>query len=250
MPPVPEPEAALRLGAATDVVFAPIRSGNTFEETVERILQAIKLGVVAYGERLPSERDLAERLTISRVTLREAIRSLQQAGYVESRRGRTGGTFVTYRPARARRGNPRRIARDMGASLADALLLRRVLELGAAEVAAGQPLGLEGSTYLRESLTDVDKAGLEGYRQSDSRFHLAIAQLTGSPSMASAVAAVRMRLNDLLDAIPLLEANLVHSNQQHHRIVQAIIAGDGTAARAAMEEHLDATAALLRGFLG
>jgi DNA-binding transcriptional regulator YhcF (GntR family) len=85
----------LRLGAATDVVFAPIRSGNTFEETVERILQAIKVGVVAYGERLPGERDLAERLAISRVTLREAIRSLQLAGYVESRRGPTGGTFAT-----------------------------------------------------------------------------------------------------------------------------------------------------------
>jgi DNA-binding FadR family transcriptional regulator len=70
------------------VVFRPVREGNAFEETVERLLQAIKLGVVGLGERLPPERELAPRLGISRVTLREAIRALQQEGYVESRRGR------------------------------------------------------------------------------------------------------------------------------------------------------------------
>src|SRR5258707_14705302 len=75
-------------------VWRPVRGGNAFEITVARLAQAIKLGLVAEGERLPSERDLAERLQVSRVTLREAIRALREAGYLESRRGRTGGTFV------------------------------------------------------------------------------------------------------------------------------------------------------------
>jgi DNA-binding FadR family transcriptional regulator len=231
------------------VVFAPVRSANTFEDAVERLLQAIKLGVVGYGERLPSERDLADRLGISRVTLREAIRSLQQAGYVESRRGRNGGTFIIYRPVQPRRRNPKRLAKDLAPSLSDVLILRRVLEPGAAEVAATQPLSEEATTYLQDRLTDVDKAGLLDYRQADSHLHLVIAQVTGSPSLAAAVASARMRLNDLLDAIPLLEVNLAHSNLQHRSIVDAILAGDGCHARAAMEEHLDATAALLRGFL-
>jgi DNA-binding GntR family transcriptional regulator len=58
-----------------------------------------------------------------------------------------------------------------------------------------------------------------------------------------------MRLNELLDAIPLLERNLEHSNEQHQVIVDAILAGDAPAARAAMREHLSGTAVLLRGFL-
>src|SRR5690349_24686333 len=75
-------------------MWRPVRGGNAFEITVARLAQAIKLGLVAEGERLPAERELAERLRVSRVTLREAIRALREAGYLESRRGRSGGTFV------------------------------------------------------------------------------------------------------------------------------------------------------------
>ena len=92
------------MSLAVEVVFRPIRSGNVFEETVERVLHAIKLGVVTAGERLPAERELAVRLGVSRMTLRDALRVLEQAGYVESHRGRSGGTFVTYR---ATPGSPR-----------------------------------------------------------------------------------------------------------------------------------------------
>jgi DNA-binding GntR family transcriptional regulator len=83
----------------------------------------------------------------------------------------------------------------------------------------------------------------------DSRLHLAIAEVSGSPSLTSAVADVRMRLNALLDAIPLLERNIVHSDKQHRAVVEAILAGDPAAARRAMGEHLAGTAALLRAFL-
>ena len=86
----PEPVTGTELGA----LLGPVRAGNAFEETVERLLTVIKLGVVAPGERFPAERELAGLLGISRITLREAIRELQQAGFVESRRGRFGGTFV------------------------------------------------------------------------------------------------------------------------------------------------------------
>ena len=88
------------VSAAQDLtgVLRPVRAGNAFEETVERLLTVIKLGVVGPGARFPAERELAAQLGISRLTLREAIRELHQAGYVESRRGRFGGTFVTYTP--------------------------------------------------------------------------------------------------------------------------------------------------------
>src|SRR3954452_17924358 len=84
------------LVSLSDVVLRPVRDGNAFESTVEHLAMAIRLGVFTEGERLPSERDLAERLKVGRATLREAIGALRQAGLVRTRRGRSGGTIVVY----------------------------------------------------------------------------------------------------------------------------------------------------------
>ncbi|SFS64277.1 transcriptional regulator, GntR family [Saccharopolyspora flava] len=234
---------------AEEALFRAVRAGNAFEETVERLLQAIRLGVVAPGERLPAERELAARLGVSRVTLREAIRALQESGYVESRRGRYGGTFVNAEPARSSRKGPRRIARELGVDLHDALTHRHVLEVGAAEQAASRELGEAERAHLVSRLGEAGDCALRHYRRMDSRLHLAIAELTGSASLTSAIADVRMRINALLDAIPLLERNIEHSNEQHEAVVRAVLDGDAQKARVAMAEHLEGTAALLRGFL-
>ena len=73
-----------------DARFRPLRAGNAFEETVARLLQSIRLGLVAPGEALPPERDLAALFAVSRDTVRDAIRSLADAGFIVSRRGRYG----------------------------------------------------------------------------------------------------------------------------------------------------------------
>jgi DNA-binding FadR family transcriptional regulator len=239
-----------RGAVAAMAVLGPGRRGNAFEETVERLLQTIKLGLVRQGERLPAERDLSAELGVSRVTLREAIRALQQAGYVESRRGRYGGTFVTYEPSLARSGQLRRIVKAMGSGLVDALCFRDIVEPGAAAAAARADISPAERALLIDRLTDATQAELPGYRQADSRFHLTVAELAGSPMLLAAVADVRMRLNDLLDAIPLLERNIEHSNDQHAAIVSAILAGDPEGAESTMRDHLAGTAALLRAFLG
>lgn len=231
-------------------VFRRIRGGNAFEETVERLLQAVKLGQVRPGERLPSERELAAQFGVSRVTLREAIRALAQEGLFESRRGRSGGTFVLptaewRRDAR----DVRTIAGDMGEELADTLLMRDVLEPGAVEMAARRRHRPEQIAALREMLADEWAVDVGEYRPIDSRLHVALAGMAGSPTLSAAVADVRMRLNDLLDAIPLLPRNIAHSTKQHERVVEAVVAGRPAEARRAMQEHLDGTAALLRGFL-
>lgn len=83
----------------------------------------------------------------------------------------------------------------------------------------------------------------------DTLFHLCIAELTGSSLLAAAAADARMRLNDLLNAIPVLPRNIAHSARQHAAIVESILAGDADRARREVAEHLEGTAALLRGFL-
>jgi DNA-binding FadR family transcriptional regulator len=257
-------------------VWRPVRGGNAFEITVARLAQAIKLGLVSEGERLPAERELAERLQVSRVTLREAIRALREAGYLESRRGRTGGTFVlpgaaaatvprARPPAGGRRlsrpllvqrsvtGLPRtdaiELARSMGDALHDALDFRRVLEPGAAALAAQRSLAAVDRQHLVACLTASRERDPGVRRVADSRLHLAIAAASGSPSLATSIADVQLTLDRLLAAIPVLRRNLDHSDAQHTRIVEAILAGDPDTARSTMEEHCDGTAELLRGLL-
>jgi DNA-binding FadR family transcriptional regulator len=229
-------------------LLGPVRAGNAFEETVERLLTVIKLGVVAPGERFPPERELAGMLGVSRITLREAIRALQQDGYVQSRRGRFGGTFVTGRLPVRDPAEVRRSALEDPGRLTDALTFRMAVETGAARILAQAP-GDRGRAVLLARLEAVNQAAPQDYRRLDTLFHLAIAELTGSATLAAATADARMRLNDLLNAIPLLAHNIKHTTAQHAAIVAAILAGDAGRAGAAVAEHLDGTAALLRGFL-
>lgn len=237
-------------GASLDAVLRPVRSGNAFEEAIQRIVQAIKLGAVTTGERLPPERTLAKRLGISRVTLREALRALTEAGLVESRRGRSGGTFITYRPDVHGDTVLLPHGRDLRDELEDHLVLRSVLEPGAAEAAARRDHDDAARDYLRERLNDVEStSSRQSHRLADSRLHLAIAELTGSVGLIAAVADAQMTLAEMLEAIPVLAPNIERSHTHHAAIVNAILAGHPDDARQHMHDHIAATAALLRGFL-
>ncbi|MFD7812574.1 FadR/GntR family transcriptional regulator [Streptomyces sp. NPDC059785] len=229
-------------------VLRPVRAGNGFEEALEQILQVVRLGLVPDGGRLPAERALAGRLGISRVTLREVLKVLQDEGLVESRRGRYGGTFVLA-PRAGARGEDELRRRVESVDLEDVLRFREVLEVGAAGLCAAHGLPPASAARLREALARTHEAPLPEYRRHDTLLHLTLAELCGSPSLTAQYAAVRAQLNELLDCIPLLVRNLEHSQRQHVALVEAVLAGDAGGAREAMREHCAGTAALLRGFL-
>ncbi|MFH9739560.1 FadR/GntR family transcriptional regulator [Streptomyces roseolus] len=228
-------------------VLRPVRAGNGFEEALEQLLQVVRLGLVPDGGRLPAERELAERMGISRVTLREVLKVLQEQGLVESRRGRYGGTFVLPRPQGPDEAGLRR--RIAAVDMEDALRFREVLEVGAAGLCAGQGLDAAGAERLRAALAATRDAPPADYRRQDTLLHLTLAELSGSPSLTAQYAAVRATVNDLLDRIPLLVRNLEHSQHQHTALVEAVLDGEADTAREVMREHCAGTAALLRGFL-
>ncbi len=253
----------------------PVRSVNVFEETLERILQMVKLGLVLPGQRLPPERELAQRLGVSRPTVREAIRSLAQTGYLETRRGRQGGAFVVEWMPEPSDEQARRMVRSMGAQLTDVLDLRGVVEPGAAALAArrmapGDEDRLDAALETlarapRVSFPATDRRAHDGtladggisdpgsrplsYRFADYRLHLTIADITRAASVAALVMQLQVRLSDLMSHTPQLEEALRHSDEQHDAIVAAIKAGDADAAHEAMAEHVAATSSFLRGFL-
>lgn len=162
---------------------------------------------------------------------------------------------MLHPPERPGRGTQRQVDALPRAEMMDALLFRRVVEPGAAQAAAE-----------RRSDGDLDDAALAGlraaldevtgvrdparHRQSDSRFHLAVARASGSAKLLAAVAEVQRSLHEMLMAIPVLAPNLGHSDGQHGAVLRAIAAGNPLRARRVMEEHCDDTAALLRGLIG
>lgn len=234
-----------------DAVLRPVRGHHAFEACVEQLATAIRLGVYPLGSVLPPERELAARLQVSRATLREAMAALRQAGLVETTRGRGGGTVVTLKPRTPSARAAARVSPERRADWLDALEFRRVVEPGAAALASAPELGEASRARLQEALDEVTSARRPAaHRQADSRFHLTIAALTGSARMVQAVTSVQATLHEMLLAIPVLGANIAHSDRQHAAVVRAILAGRPERARQAMEEHCDDTAALLRGLVG
>ena len=234
-----------------EAVLRPVRGHHAFEACVEQLATAIRLGVYPRGTTLPAERELAERLEVSRATLREAMAALRQAGLVETTRGRGGGTVVTVRPGTPSARAAARISARRRRDWLDALEYRRIVEPGAAALAARRELSEERRHQLEQAHADVREASKPAaHRQADSRFHLTVAALTESPRAVEAVTSVQAVLHEMLLAIPVLDANIAHSDRQHARVVRAILAGNPQRARRAMEEHCDDTAALLRGLVG
>jgi GntR family transcriptional repressor for pyruvate dehydrogenase complex len=231
--------------AALEAVFLPVRPASTFEETVERLGSAIRLGLLAPGSRLPPERELALRLRISRSTLRQALTALVQSGHLVSLRGRTGGTFVAEQPP---------LAEHDGEPLdhrAWAVLDYRVaVETGAALLAAER--GTESRLDRLGDLVAKMSAALddfEEYRRADVRFHIAVAEAAQSPRLLSAMTDVQAQMSDLIALIAHPPEVLARSNEQHGRLVEALREGDAARAVAVVREHTEGTEHILAGLL-
>jgi GntR family transcriptional regulator, L-lactate dehydrogenase operon regulator len=230
--------------AALAGVFQPVRPATTFEETVERLGTAIRLGLLPPGSRLPSERDLADQLRISRSTLRQALTTLVQSGHLVSSRGRTGGTFVAERPPLAE-AEPK----PLGDSAWAVLDFRVAVETGAAILAAerGEAEQFQRLDELVEQMATVTE--FEDYRRADIRLHIGIAEAARSPRLVRAMTEVQGQMSDLIALIPHPEQVLTHSNAQHKRLVTLLRRGQAGAAVGIMREHIEGTEHILAGLI-
>ena len=165
----------------SEVVLRPVRGHHAFEACVEQLATAIRLGVFALGSTLPNERELADRLGVSRATLRVAMAALREAGLVKTNRGRAGGTVVTLQPTSPSSRTTARVSAHQAEDWLDALDYRRIIEPGAAALLAQQDLSADSRSQLLKAHAMVAGAKTRAkHRQADSLFHLTIASLSGS----------------------------------------------------------------------
>lgn len=224
--------------SARTAVFAPLTSGGRAEAVVQRIAESASLGLLADGEQLPSESELAAQLGVSTVTLREALASLREQGLVETRRGRNGGSFIRVP------GDPAAAvlrARLAGLSVSD--LRDAGDELAAVSGAAARLAASRASTdNVRRLLTLAERirtAGGIGERtRADSRFHIEVAVAAASERLTRGEVTLQGELGLLLWAASDAD-HAVLAGQEHTAIALAISREDPVAARDLAEQHVE-----------
>jgi GntR family transcriptional repressor for pyruvate dehydrogenase complex len=232
------------------IAFKPIKDVKVYQQVVEQIKDMIKSGELQPGDRLPSERDLVERLQVSRTSIREALSALQIIGVVESRHGE--GNYIRAK-LEENFLEPLSVLFLLDRTPAEEILqFRQLLEAEAARLAAERAT----PPQLAEIGAAVER--LERYQQDeeenirwDKELHYAIAKAAGNRLLYNVINSI----SDLMDvsikdsrakilADPANQDTLV---RQHKGIYAAIAAGRGDLAAARMREHLDYVNACIVG---
>ena len=233
------------VGTQAPSLFSPVRSTSAFEETLERLGTAIKLGLLEPGAKLPAERDLCRQLGISRSTLRQALTALAQSGHLRAIRGRGGGTFVAEpAPATAVPGP------ELLVGWHDVCDERLAVELAVA-VLASERASAEALAPLDGHVAAMDAAleDFPAYRHADVRWHIGLAEAAGSARLVAAMTEAQGHMTDLISHIAHPPELLAWTNQQHERMLAAVRRGDRDAAVTGMTEHLKGTEHVLAGLL-
>ncbi|WP_320671386.1 FadR/GntR family transcriptional regulator [Patulibacter defluvii] len=220
------------------VEFEPIESRGTAAAAMERIAAAIRQGRFGIGDRLPSERDLAQQMGVSRQTIRKAIHALADAGVLEilsgqgARSGARVATDVVPLELGARATPP-----NIG-EIAGVLEARRLFEPRVA-VLAGFLMNDQDYQAINEVLELQRNArDLEGVRDLDVRFHLAIARATHNRTIVVLMQALMEQLNVARYVVPLDPDEDRRTIEIHERTLEAIASRDQQRIESVMDEHL------------
>jgi len=215
------------------------RTGIT-EQVIRRIKQLLITGELKAGSRLPSERELAERLDISRPSLRAALKALSVMGVIRSRPG--SGTFIADSIPEVFTEPMHFLTLINRTSAGELFEARRIIEGGLAELAAqraksGDIATMRAAIESMERLRD-DPAGLI---EQDMSFHRALAQAAGNQLMSGVMETLtRLLYHKRLETV-FNQKNVDGAIEGHRNIVGAIEAGDGFRAKQTVNLHLDDT---------
>lgn len=213
----------------------------------EQLEQAIERGDYRAGDRLPSERELSEMFGVSRVSVREAIRSLEAVGLVEVRHG--AGMMVIDPSQRATRDLTRWMRANRREVL-ELLTVRSALDELAGDEAAQRQDG-PGLAAIREAheafVAAVEREEVHALRALDTRFHLAIAAASGSPLLHDLLAELHAHMDESRTIFFAPSGRPAASAAEHEAILRAIESGDGQAARQAVSRHVASVRKVMEG---
>jgi GntR family transcriptional repressor for pyruvate dehydrogenase complex len=216
-------------------MLEPVSVPSAADVVVAQLTRAIELGRLLPGDQLPPERELAVQLGISRVTLRSALRELEEAVLLERvRRGSGGGALVIAAGSTSVTDAGHRALRDQ---LEETYEFRVACESAAAELAAARRTEAD-LAQLEQAIEDLRGELTPGrFRAADSSFHLAVAEAAGNRLLREAVEDARAAMFRPLDAIRF-ELVIASTVDHHRRIFDAIVARDPDGARKSIIDHM------------
>lgn len=224
------------VGDARHAVFAPVDTVARVDAVVRRLSDAIDLGLLTDGEQLPGEAELATRLGVSTVTLREALMALRQQGLVTTRRGRGGGSFVAS-PAEPLPGRLRARLTEWGTQD-----LRDLADHWAAITGAAARLAAERTTpddleALRRSLGEFEAAGESAARgRLHGRFHVELAAAAQSARLTREEFRFQTEIGALLCLALGEETDHTQTASIQRAVIDAVHHGAGERAGALAEQ--------------
>ncbi|MFF6994710.1 FadR/GntR family transcriptional regulator [Streptomyces sp. NPDC008313] len=234
-----------RMSGARSAVFLPVDSRARVETVVRRLGDAIELGLLADGEQLPGESELAGQLGVSTVTLREALMALRQQGLVITRRGRGGGSFVSLPEVP---GEERLKARLVGWSTEELRDLGdhwAAVSGAAARLAAQrtEPQDLQQLGRTPEELASAEDAAARS--RVYGRFHVELAAAAQSARLTREQIALQTEVGALLCLVLADDAYREEVAARHRSVVAAVREGDDETARALAERCVGGSTARL-----
>jgi GntR family transcriptional regulator, transcriptional repressor for pyruvate dehydrogenase complex len=226
--------------------LGPVAMQTAGERIAERIVTAIALGEFVPDQRLPTERDLAAMLEVSRTTVREALQRLQAAGYVTTRRGRAGGTYVRTGLGSDSEAMIRRTLVPAWDQLTEILDFRRLIEPAIARAAA-QRRDDQDIAAIRLAVEEYAQAAdRDASRMADHALHQAIARATHNARLVDLSASVRREVSLGFDAEPYTPQVRNRAIRQHPTLAEAVIGGNAERAADLAAEHFSLTEDMLR----
>lgn len=216
----------------------PAQPLSGYSEVAEYLRREISLGRLRVGDRLPSERRLSEHLGVARETLRQALRMLEGSGHVTVQRGAHGGSFVQEVPIAPEEALRRMLTHKD--EILELIECRSIVETGAARLAAIRHTEADLAA-IKLTQTELSEAeSLHKLRESDTAFHLAIAQASGNREISTAVENLRVKMFHTIDLVNY-EFIKNTSLEAHQRILDAISEGDSDRAGHEMQTHMSTT---------
>ena len=217
---------------------APPLEIQAAEQVVRHVALLIERGQLGPGDRLAAERELAQELGVSRPTVRAGLHALAAMGVIESRQG--AGTFITAGPPRLGAGPLSFLAALHGFTREQIFEARRVLEVGAAGLAAERGLA-DRLAPMAEEVTGMfaNLSEPQTFLVHDVRFHRGVAAASGNPVLQALVEMVSSMVYEQRRLTVERAKDLKESAEMHRRIYQAIRDRDPQRAREEMERHLD-----------
>ncbi len=221
-------------------VFAPLGGAGRAGLVEQRLTDAIVLGILVHGERLPREADLAQSLGVATVTAREALEALRDKGLIKTTRGRGGGSFVIGRSDGQARLLDERLLEMSRVELRDIGVYYTTLSSGAAEHAA-ESASIDDVENLRRIVNLTDFSAQGSTRRAEVDFHLELAALSQSARLVREEMRFQAEIGPILWLNVQAESCREDSRNIHLQIVQAIENVDAEAARRLTAEHVTAT---------